>query len=40
MTKIQNLKRFEHWKLEFGIYLLFVIWCLKFIKFKDSILVI
>jgi hypothetical protein len=23
MTKIQNLKRFEHWLLEFGIYLLF-----------------
>ena len=23
MTKIQNLKRFEHWILKFGIYLLF-----------------
>jgi hypothetical protein len=23
MTKIQNLKRFEHWILEFGICLLF-----------------
>jgi hypothetical protein len=23
MTKIQNLKRFEHWILGFGIYLLF-----------------
>jgi hypothetical protein len=23
MTKIQNIKRFEHWILEFGIYLLF-----------------
>jgi hypothetical protein len=23
ITKIQNLKRFEHWIFEFGIYLLF-----------------
>ena len=23
MTKIQNLKRFEHWILVFGIYLIF-----------------
>ncbi len=25
----------DHWNLEFGYYLLFVIWCLEFFKFKD-----
>jgi hypothetical protein len=26
----------EYWRLEFGYCLFFVIWCLEFIKFKDS----
>jgi hypothetical protein len=29
MVKIQNLKRFEHWNLEFICYLGIVIWCFR-----------
>ena len=39
MTKIQNLKRFGHWILEFICYLIIEIWCFRtwsFLKMGDN----
>jgi len=36
--RIEGKTCLDYWRLEFGYCLFFVIWCLEFIKFKDSAL--